>query len=364
MAAIMNSGGGTAASSSPIAVGGASAPAAAGTTDPTATTTDVFTQLISEMLSANAARPAQATPSSQAMPSSQATPSSPDLAAFDLTGDELELPSDDRDTDLEDSEDEDLSALSLMALLSGFPALSPQVPSGSSSTSTSAPYGAPMNATGSGAETAANAIEATLLPKSAEIDITRAALDELAPDSSDPNAPPIDTTSAATPTTQSTSTPVHTLLATHAAAARDIDVAPDATLRTPVGTPAWKDELGTQLTWMAINGREAASLRLSPDNLGPLEVRISMREGEASVYFGASNPDTRSALEQSLPRLRELFAAQGLVLADAGVSRDAPRNAFKPSPQPGATRSVSDASADVGVKSVTLARAGLIDTYV
>ncbi|MGH8241636.1 MAG: flagellar hook-length control protein FliK, partial [Steroidobacteraceae bacterium] len=132
----------------------------------------------------------------------------------------------------------------------------------------------------------------------------------------------------------------------------------------PVGSPAWKDEIGAHLTWMAANGKEAASLRLSPEHLGPLDIRISVDDGKASVYFGATNADTRAALEQSLPRLREMFASQGMVLADAGVSRDAPRNQFKPSATPAGSRSSSDAGSESSVKSVTLARVGLIDTYV
>jgi flagellar hook-length control protein FliK len=76
---------------------------------------------------------------------------------------------------------------------------------------------------------------------------------------------------------------------------------------------------------MATQGREAATLTLSPDHLGPVEVRISMQDGQASVWFGAQNADTRSALEQALPRLRDLFSAQGLSLADSGVFREAPR---------------------------------------
>lgn len=155
---------------------------------------------------------------------------------------------------------------------------------------------------------------------------------------------------------------MHGLLPTHAP--RPADALPDGLLRSPVGTPAWNDELGAQLTWMAANGREAASLRLSPDHLGPLEIRISVQDGQASVWFGASNPDTRSALEQSLPRLRELFAAQGIVLADAGVSREGPRHAFKPTATAFGARGSSDASPDSSVTAVTLSRAGLIDTYV
>jgi hypothetical protein len=53
-----------------------------------------------------------------------------------------------------------------------------------------------------------------------------------------------------------------------------------------------------------------------------------------------------------------------MVLADSGVSRDSPRNSFKPAPFSGGARGSSDADPVTSVTSVTLARAGLIDTYV
>ena len=154
----------------------------------------------------------------------------------------------------------------------------------------------------------------------------------------------------------------NTLLAHRAA-----DMAPQsasAEVKTPVGAQGWSDEIGTHLAIMAANGREAASLRLSPEHLGPLEVQISMKDGQANVVFGASNADTRNALEQSLPRLREMFAAQGLTLGNANVSRDTPRDSHKPAPFTNGARGSSDASSDLSVKRVTLARVGLVDTYV
>jgi flagellar hook-length control protein FliK len=154
----------------------------------------------------------------------------------------------------------------------------------------------------------------------------------------------------------------NTLLAHRAA-----DMAPQAAsaeVRTPVGAQGWSDEIGTHLAIMAANGREAASLRLSPEHLGPLEVQISMKDGQANVVFGASNAETRNALEQSLPRLREMFAAQGLTLGNANVSRDAPRDSHRPTPQTHGSRGSSDASSDMSVKRVTLSRVGLVDTYV
>ncbi len=146
-------------------------------------------------------------------------------------------------------------------------------------------------------------------------------------------------------------------------AAETAPLAASGEVRTPVGSQGWADEIGTHLTMMAANGREAASLRLSPEHLGPLEIKISMKDGEASVMFNASNADTRSALEQSLPRLREMFASQGLVLGDAGVSRDSPRDTFKPATFAKSARGDAEVGGVSDVKPVTLSRLGLVDTF-
>jgi hypothetical protein len=142
--------------------------------------------------------------------------------------------------------------------------------------------------------------------------------------------------------------------ATEATAAR--------TLHTSVGTSAWPEELGTRLTLMAERGQHTASLRLSPEHLGPLEIRIAIRDDQASVWFGAAHADTRAAIEHALPRLRELFAAQGMTLTDAGVSREPPREHLPPSRQPGSS---SDPAADgpVVIGTRTLQHLGLIDAY-
>ena len=103
-------------------------------------------------------------------------------------------------------------------------------------------------------------------------------------------------------------------------------------VQAPVGSSQWADEIGTRLTMMTEQGKYAASLRMSPEHLGPLEIRIAIRDDQASVWFGAAHADTRAAIEHALPRLRELFESQGMSLADAGVYREAPRE------QPGTPR--------------------------
>jgi flagellar hook-length control protein FliK len=134
-------------------------------------------------------------------------------------------------------------------------------------------------------------------------------------------------------------------------------------VKTPVGSTAWTDELGGKITWMAHQGIESASLRLSPAHLGPVEVRISVQDGGASVWFGAAQADTRTALEQALPRLREMFSAQGLTLADANVSRDPPRQQQPPTANGvAAVTGVSEITAPQPSSSLSL-RIGLLDTY-
>jgi len=133
-------------------------------------------------------------------------------------------------------------------------------------------------------------------------------------------------------------------------------------LHHPVGSSAWADELGTRLALMTERGQHSASLRLSPEHLGPLEVRITVRDDQASVWFGAGNADTRAALEQALPRLRELFASQGLSLADAGVFREPPRD----QPKLGASLSggVEDSVSEVeALPPASIVRLGLVDAY-
>lgn len=250
------------------------------------------------------------------------------------------------DVDSDDLDEDEDAALAIASLLPGLSLLAPLT------------HAAGSGAQGDGATTAlATAIAANIGSDSSQaaIEALLAEAGGAAADAADPAAADGADNSAAAPA-------MHGLLPTHGPGSPD--AVPDGLMRSPVGTPAWHDELGAQLTWMAANGREAASLRLSPEHLGPLEIRISVQDGAASVWFGASNPDTRSALEQSLPRLRELFAAQGIVLADAGVSREGPRHAFKPTPTAFGSRGSSDASSDSSVTAVTLSRVGLIDTYV
>ena len=119
-----------------------------------------------------------------------------------------------------------------------------------------------------------------------------------------------------------------------ATAANDSSRSADAATRTisiPVQHPRWAEAVATQIRWFAEQGVQGATLRLTPEHLGPVEVRLSLSDSQVTVNFSAASAETRAALEQSLPRLREMLAGAGLSLGEAQVqqqTRQGSQNGF------------------------------------
>lgn len=89
----------------------------------------------------------------------------------------------------------------------------------------------------------------------------------------------------------------------------------------PLGdADAWSQGVGERVLMMAERGLQSATIKLQPEHLGPMEIRIQVDEdGAAQVNFSAQHAQTRDALETAIPRLRELLAEQGLSLSQANV---------------------------------------------
>ena len=87
------------------------------------------------------------------------------------------------------------------------------------------------------------------------------------------------------------------------------------------GKADWGQGMGKQILWMVNQGISRAEIRLNPANLGPLEVRIDMENDQVNVAFSSRHADVREAVEQALPRLREMLEEKGLNLSDTDVSQ-------------------------------------------
>jgi flagellar hook-length control protein FliK len=107
----------------------------------------------------------------------------------------------------------------------------------------------------------------------------------------------------------------------------------EATIPVPVSSAGWPHAVAAQVHWFVNNDVQSATLRLSPDHLGPVEVHIDVQQSQVNVNFSAANADTRAALEQTVPRLREIFASGGLTLGQTNVQAD-PRSGSQPTAPP------------------------------
>jgi flagellar hook-length control protein FliK len=132
---------------------------------------------------------------------------------------------------------------------------------------------------------------------------------------------------------------------------------------TPMHAPQWSDEFAARVNWLVDRGDQMATIRLTPEQLGPVEVRLAIREGEASIWFGAAQAETRAAIEQALPRLREMLAASGLSLADSGVFQQAPRDPRQGFLSSDARRAALESAATPGELQLRSRHLGLIDDY-
>ncbi|MEM7432337.1 MAG: flagellar hook-length control protein FliK [Pseudomonadota bacterium] len=144
-------------------------------------------------------------------------------------------------------------------------------------------------------ERAALAATTTSAPQWAETPTSVAPVDKPLPTAAPATSAPLQTASAELTT----------------ANLRGIDVAVD--------TKAWGDQLGDRVMMMAGNRVQNAEIRLSPAELGPLRVQVSVEDSVATVNFQAHNAVTREAIEQAMPRLREMFVENGLTLTQANI---------------------------------------------
>ncbi len=139
---------------------------------------------------------------------------------------------------------------------------------------------------------------------------------------------------------------------------------------TPVFEPAWGERVGERVLLMASKGIQSADIRLSPAEMGPLRIQVAVDDGAAHVTFNAQHAATRDAIEQALPRLRELFTENGLSLGQANVGEQGVHQGDRdgrPGSADGLLAGQADDDESPAASSVTTTREararGLIDTF-
>jgi flagellar hook-length control protein FliK len=104
------------------------------------------------------------------------------------------------------------------------------------------------------------------------------------------------------------------------ASAVTLGSAGSSSLQPPVGSPDWNTALGQQVSWMANNHQQTATLSLNPPDLGPVHIVLNLSDNQQlGASFLAAQPETRAALEAAMPRLREMLDSAGIQLGQTSV---------------------------------------------
>ncbi len=93
-------------------------------------------------------------------------------------------------------------------------------------------------------------------------------------------------------------------------------------MAAPVGSREFGTEMGNRLVWMATNNHQVAELRIDPPQLGPVEVRLSIANDQASLSFASPHAAVRDAIQASLPRLQDMLQGLGISLGNVSVGAE------------------------------------------
>lgn len=109
---------------------------------------------------------------------------------------------------------------------------------------------------------------------------------------------------------------------------------PEATaIQTPISDQRWSQNFGEKIVWMARNDQQQAQLNINPAHLGPVQITLSLNGDQASASFASPHAEVRQAIEDSLPRLREMLSGAGINLGNADVGSQLPRQQSEQSPR-------------------------------
>ncbi|KRG67945.1 hypothetical protein ABB27_08050 [Stenotrophomonas terrae] len=147
--------------------------------------------------------------------------------------------------------------------------------------------------------------------------------------------------------------------------------APASSITAPTPTPDlnagdFDEAIGARVGWLAEQKIGHAHIRINPENMGQIDVKLQLDGDRVHASFSSAHADVRHALESSLPRLREMLGEQGLQLSHADVGQQSSSQQQNDQNEAGsglATGSPHDGTDLPMASSQNLRLRGLLDAY-
>ncbi|WP_295626389.1 flagellar hook-length control protein FliK [uncultured Nitrosomonas sp.] len=97
---------------------------------------------------------------------------------------------------------------------------------------------------------------------------------------------------------------------------------PDIHVDLPINQPKWGSEFAQKVVWLTSQQNQVAEIHLNPAHLGPVEVTLTITQDQATAQFVSPHLAVREAIQEALPRLREMMAENGIQLGNVMIGAD------------------------------------------
>jgi len=84
--------------------------------------------------------------------------------------------------------------------------------------------------------------------------------------------------------------------------------------------PGWEQSFTNNVSWMNSENVQTANIRISPAELGPIEIKMTVKQDQLTLNINAHHALTRETLENAMPRLKEVLANNGFNSVNVDVS--------------------------------------------
>jgi flagellar hook-length control protein FliK len=89
--------------------------------------------------------------------------------------------------------------------------------------------------------------------------------------------------------------------------------------------PEWSRNLGDKVIWLAKSEQQVAQISINPPQLGPMQISLTLQGDQATAIFASPHAEVRQAIEDAMPRLREMLSSAGISLGGANVGTQLPQ---------------------------------------
>jgi len=128
--------------------------------------------------------------------------------------------------------------------------------------------------------------------------------------------------SATQPATNSFATTLGSAQATHA---QGQSQPTHGDIATPLHESQWSQNFSEKIVWLAKSEQQVAQININPPQLGPIQINLNVSGDQASAVFTSPHAEVRQAIEDAMPRLREMLNGAGISLGQANVGAQLPQ---------------------------------------